>query len=203
MHAKPKNKFVAAQRRGNREVQEQGAAGVRPLHQAAGRRRRRRQEDPRRGRSPGGEVLEIAQGHTSGASCGSGGIASMAETSGKAARPASPAGRAASSHRQYPGGVRRRPELRHGHDRHRQRGRPLHAVGADPRRLRHRRHPVRLRHLRVPAVLPTEARQRARRFLHPEARRRGSRPRSTRSAICSSSPPSSCSRGGSITACWS
>ena len=40
MHTKAKNKFVLAQRGGDREVQAEGAAGVRPLRQAAERRRR-------------------------------------------------------------------------------------------------------------------------------------------------------------------
>ena len=36
MHSKTKNKFVQPQRRGNRQVQEDGAAGVRSLRQDAG-----------------------------------------------------------------------------------------------------------------------------------------------------------------------
>ena len=64
------------------------------------------------------------------------------------------------------GDSRRGVDLRHGGRRDRQRDRALFLPLADSRRLRHRRHPVRLRHLRLSALLPTDARQRDRRFLH-------------------------------------
>ena len=77
MHEKSKNKFVELERRGDRQVQAEGAAGVRPLRQAARRRRRQRQADPCRGRGAGSEVLEVTTS-LRGASA-AGGTPSMAE----------------------------------------------------------------------------------------------------------------------------
>ena len=93
MHSKPKNKFVQPERRGNRQVQEEGPAGVRPLHQAAGRRRRRRRQDPRRGRGPGGEILQI---DSAGRASTPGDRRWLSKSRRRPGRPMRPAGRSAS-----------------------------------------------------------------------------------------------------------
>ena len=104
MRVQAEEQVRPAQRRGNRQVQAEGPAGVRSLQEAVGRRRRRRRQDPRRSRGAGGEVLEV--GDRDGPGSGTG-AASMAEHGREAARPADPAGRALLGDREGSGDHRR------------------------------------------------------------------------------------------------
>ena len=125
MHSKPKNKFVQLQRRGNREVQAEGAAGVRSLQEAAGRRRRStaprswpKSKPWRRSTRSRSELTDSGFDALTRET-------SMAEERGRGIRPTDPIGRTLFWIAVSPGDYRRAVELRHGGHRDGQRDRAL------------------------------------------------------------------------------